>query len=122
MTKMVFIAHPMSGDIRGNTRRVEEICRSVHTLDVIPVFPSFVWRRYLKEVKKCGYQSSLASRVNDEYFKRKFIDEVWLYGDRITNGMLAEILLAWKYHIPVIGKTPETIRMLKQYEREYGRT
>jgi hypothetical protein len=29
------------------------------------------------------------------------VDEVWLYGDRISNGMAAEIALAYRYNIPV---------------------
>jgi len=37
MTKTVFIAHPISGDIRGNVQKVLGICEKVHTKDIIPV-------------------------------------------------------------------------------------
>lgn len=36
------------------------------------------------------------------------MDEVWLYGDRISPGMKQEIELAHQYKIPVMAKTKET--------------
>jgi hypothetical protein len=76
--KLVFIAHPMSGDIEGNTKKVLAICRKIHSEEIIPVFPSFTWRLYLTgddEDKK------LAAQVNETYFASGAVDELWLYGD-----------------------------------------
>lgn len=112
MPKMIFVAHPMSGDIEGNTRKVIAICKSIHSEDVIPVFPSLLWRGYLGDSAE---DRALAEMVNTPYFIRRFIDEMWLYGDRLSDGMKKEILLADKYHIPVFAKTPETDRALSAF-------
>ena len=103
--KMVFVAHPMSGDIRGNTRKVVEICRKIHTVDVIPVFPSFTWRKYLRNNKR---DKALAGMVNKVYFRSGFINELWLYGDHITDGMWREIDLARRYRIIIVPMTAGT--------------
>lgn len=101
MAKTIFIAHAISGDVAGNIQKVIKICKAIHSASTIPVFPSFTWRQYLPENDSTKYYAGL---VNDEYFARGMIDEVWLYGPRITEGMLKEINLAISYEIPVIPK------------------
>lgn len=111
MVKRVFIGHPISGDEEGNTRLVIAICRVIHSQDVIPVFPSFTWRQYLGGSEE---DKSLARQVNEEYFKSGFINELWLYGDRISTGMKDEIKLALKYRVPIVAKTESTKKELEQ--------
>mgnify|MGYP006373926613 FL=1 len=101
MAKTVFIAHVISGDVEGNIKKVIKICKAIHSVDIIPVFPSFTWRQYLPENDTTKYYSGL---VNDEYFKRGMVDELWLYGKTISAGMLKEIQLALSYGIPVVPK------------------
>ncbi len=99
--KTVFIAHQISGDVEANIKEVIEICKSIHTDRVLPIFPSFTWRQYLSEEVRAKH---LADLVNEEYFKRGMVDEVWLYGPKISAGMIKEIDLAISYNIPVIAK------------------
>lgn len=102
--KMVFIAHPISGDVENNIQKVINISEEIHSETIVPVFPSLLWRKYL------GHKSEhtpLIKVVNDELFKRKAIDEVWFFGDSISNGMKGEIQLAVEYGIPTIGKVPK---------------
>lgn len=108
---MIFVAHPMSGDIDGNTKKVIAICKSIHSEEIIPVFPSLTWRQYL-----AGHPNfqNLAAAVNEEYFRRGLVDEIWLYGDRLSDGMEREVILAMECHIPVIPKTPETTVALSE--------
>ncbi len=101
MAKTVFIAHAISGDVESNIKKVIQICKAIHSEEIIPVFPSFTWRQYLPENDSTKYRAGL---VNHEYFRRGMIDEVWLYGPKITEGMLKEINLAISYEIPVIPK------------------
>ena len=108
---MIFVAHPMSGDVEGNTKKVIAICKSIHSNEVIPVFPSFTWRQYLADHPNV---QDLAAAVNEEYFKRGLVDEMWLYGDRLTDGMKREIVLARECNIPVVPKTPETMAALSE--------
>lgn len=105
MPKTVFIAHPMTGDIEGNSTKVTAICREIHSPEIIPIFPSFTTRRYLTPDPK---DRELATAHIQEYFNRKMIDEVWLYGDKITDGMWREIRTAFDRKIPVVPKTRET--------------
>jgi predicted glycosyltransferase len=59
----------------------------------------------------------LGADANLEHFHRRFIDEVWLYGDRISNGMKEEILLALQLGIPVIPKTEGTTRDFQEFQK-----
>lgn len=105
MPKTVMIVHPMTGYIEGNLKKVDVICREIHSSEIIPVFPSYTTRRYLTSDPK---DRELAKAHIEEYLKRGFIDEVWVYGDRVTEGMLKVMLTAMTFNIPVISKTRET--------------
>ncbi len=103
--KMVFIAHPISGDVENNIKKVLDICEDVHSETIIPVFPSLLWRNYLGHKPE---HEKLIQKVNEELFRRHGVDEVWYYGDgTISSGMKNEIKLAVKWRIPNIGKTPK---------------
>jgi len=113
MAKTVFIAHPISGDVENNVKKVIAICEAIHSKDVIPVFPSFTWRQYLTD--RPG-DKALAHAVNEEYFKRGMVDEVWFYGDRMSDGMREEAKLARSFGITVVGKSRETMSGLLEME------
>lgn len=51
-------------------------------------------------------------QANLAYFHRRFVDELWLYGDRISPGMKIEIELAHTLGIPIVAKTEPTARGL----------
>lgn len=106
--KTVFIAHPIAGDIKANMRRVLDICEQVHTADIIPVVPYLVSLQYLDDTVE--EHRTLGIAANVEALKRRFVDELWLFGDRISSGMRHEITIAHECNIPVIPKTPDTER------------
>lgn len=112
MTKVVFIAHPIRGDVTGNVLKVLEICKEVHRGGVIPVVPYLVSLQYLNdnvvEDRKLGIEANL------ECFQRHFIDELWLFGNQITEGMRSEVLLALMLEIPIVAKTLETLTELNK--------
>lgn len=49
MVKVVYVSHEISGDVDGNVRKVLEICRRLHTKDVIPIAPYLVALQYLDD-------------------------------------------------------------------------
>jgi hypothetical protein len=100
--KMVFIAHPISGDVENNCRRVLEICRQIHTKEVIPVFPRLTWSQYLGDSPD---DKELAIALNEAYFRSGTIDELWVYGDKLSDGMKREIQLARELGIKVVPMT-----------------
>lgn len=112
MPKMVFIAHPISDDPEENTRKVLEICRRIHTPDVIPLFPSLAWRMYLSAID--AGDKALAKMAIEEYFSRGVVDELWFYGDKLSNGMLRELELADQYGVQVVAKTPKVYELLME--------
>ena len=110
MAKTVFIGHPISGDIRGNIIKVLKICEEVHSKDIVPVAPYLVSLQYLND--ETVEDRELGMEANHEYFRRRYVDELWLFGDRISVDMKKEILLAKEMGIPVIPKTERTRREL----------
>lgn len=101
--KTVFIGHPLSDDVEGNAKAVLKICSEVHSKEIIPVAPYLISLQYLNdeviEDRKLGIDANL------ECFHRKYIDELWLFGDRISAGMKEEIALAKKLNIPIMPKS-----------------
>ncbi len=100
--KTVYIAHPVGGDVENNAKEILRICRAVHTKETIPVAPYLVSIQYLDD--SVHEDRELGIDANIEAFRRGFIDEVWLYGPKISAGMIKEIDLAISYNIPVIAK------------------
>ena len=99
--KVAYIAHPIGGDISENLKKVIEIIRSINLLepDVIPFAHYFVDCHALNddilEERERGIKNDIA------LMKKGFIDEVRLYGNRISKGMRHEIELAHKLNIPI---------------------
>lgn len=109
--KTVFIGHPVGGDIEGNIKKILTICADVHKKGTIPVAPYLVSLQYLDDT--VSEDRILGMEANFECFHRGYIDELWLYGDRISEGMKREIELAKSLGIPVFPKTDGTIKDFK---------
>lgn len=112
--KTVFIGHPIGGNIKSNVEKVLKICEKVHTKDIIPVAPYLISLQYLSD--EVIEDRNLGMEVNHECFHRRYVDELWLFGDKISEGMKKEILLAKKMNIPIIPKTDGTRIDLAQLE------
>lgn len=106
--KKVYIAHPIGGDVDGNLVKVAEIIREItlNAPNVIPIAPYFVLCHALDdtdpEERKRGMEVGL------DYIKHASGLEIWLYGDRISAGMKAEIKHAQHYGFSVIPMTKGT--------------
>jgi hypothetical protein len=114
MKKTVFIGHPIGGNIKDNAEKVLKICADVHNKDTIPVAPYLISLQYLND--EIIEDRKLGMEANHECFHRRYVDELWLFGDRISDGMKKEILLAKEMSIPIVPKTEGTKRDLKQLE------
>lgn len=102
MTKIVYIAHPLSGDLSNNIKKILEICNKVHKEDdnIIPFAPYLVSIQYLNDNIK--EDRELGIEANKIHFKRKTFDELWVFGDFISKGVEEEIKLAKEFNIPII--------------------
>lgn len=105
--KMVYIAHPIGGDIENN---LKDLRRILYILNTDPVYSHIV--------PFCPYYSDVVSLddnipklrekgiQNDKaIFDAGVIDEVWLTGPRISAGMVEERKLAEEREILVIDLT-----------------
>lgn len=106
--RIAYIAHPVSGDINGNLRRIEKIIRKINLeeSDVVPFAHYFVDCYALDDdVEK---ERRRGIRNDKAIMKRGVVDEIRLYGDRISEGMADEVELAHKLGIKVIPMTDQT--------------
>lgn len=102
--KIVYIAHPIGGDVAGNLERIRLIVRQINLTmpDVVPFAP--YWLDCFALNDNDPHERERGIKNDNELFNRKFIDEVWLCGGRISAGMRAEKELAEKLGIPVVDK------------------
>lgn len=106
--KICYIAHPIGGDVKGNIKKVIKIVREINLEhpDVVPFVPYLSDLYALDDSNTAERERGLTNGLF--LLKKGFIDEIWLYGDRISNGMRAEINLCLELGIKVICKTPGT--------------
>jgi hypothetical protein len=117
MPKIVYIAHPISGDIKNNIKKIVAILKDVHTEKVIPFAPYIVQLKYLND--NIINERELGINVNRELFSRKFIDEIWFCGGKISPGMQMEVKFGLEYGIPMSCYNPELEEELKKLIEEY---
>ena len=108
--KVAYIAHPISGDIEGNLRRIEQIGRQINLEEpeVVPFahyfFDCYALDDDIPEERERGIKNDVA------LMRKGFIDEVRLYGNRISVGMSHEVDLAIELGIEVKPMTEATKR------------
>jgi hypothetical protein len=100
--RVVYIAHPISGDIEGNIQRVLAICKEIHlkSKNIIPMAPYVTVLQYLDDTKP--RQRKLGFAANRILFERGGFDELWLCGEKISSGMKEEVEWCVELNIPVI--------------------
>ena len=105
--KVVYIAHPVKGDIEGNKRRVLDICREIHTKskNIIPTAPYITTLLYLDDNK--SKERRLGIEANKKLFENGGFDELWLCGTRISEGMKEEVEWCLKLDIPIYCYNPD---------------
>ena len=113
--RTIYPAHPVGGDVEGNTKLIRAIVRELHLMEgVQPICP------YLGDVQALDDNLPKEREIGllsiAEYFWREMIDEVWLFGPRISNGMRGEIEFAWDMGVPVYAKSSMTIPLLQEME------
>lgn len=101
--KIAYIAHPISGDIDGNIKKILGIVKHINLTepDTIPFAPYIVDCLALDD--DIPEQRERAIKNDIALFNAKFITEVRLYGNKISRGMQAEKELAISLGIPVIS-------------------
>lgn len=86
MMKKVYICAPLGGDVEGNVKRAKEYARyalKCGTAPVVPHFYALCLNDNVPEERALGMSAGMSLLW--------FCDELWIFGDEVTEGMAAEI-------------------------------
>lgn len=99
--KIAYIAHPVSGDVKGNIEKIKSIVREINLNEpkTVPFVP------YLSDLMALDdsipEERERGIKNNIRLIQSGIVDELRLYGDKVSKGMLAEISLAKSLNIRV---------------------
>lgn len=115
--KIVYIAHPIGGDVEGNLKKLRNIVRQLNMTfrDIVPFVPYYADVVSMDDNDPHQRERGIENDV--ALFLSGVIDEVWLYGDRISDGMREEIDLARQLAIPVIAVGDHLYAELQEHYR-----
>ena len=94
---LVYIAFPFAGDAECNTRKAQDYCRFAVSKNYVPLAPHLMYPQFLDDNDKSERELGL-------FFALVLLgkcDELWIFGERISNGMAREIAKAEKRGIPI---------------------
>lgn len=101
MKKRIYICSPYAGDVIMNKIRAKEWSKKVFELGYIPICVHI----YLEDAT--GMHENKGDRDRLLKLGREFVefcDELWIFGDRISEGMKGEIEYANRIGIPIYYK------------------
>ena len=91
MMKMVYICSPFRSDNKAeqyaNVRAAQKYCRDAYKQNCIPVAPHLYLPQFLDDDTPA--ERDLALRIGLRLIN--YCSEVWVHGDRISDGMRGEI-------------------------------
>ena len=104
--KIVYIAHPIGGDVAANVQKILAIVKHINMTmpDIVPFAPYIV--DVLAMNDDVPLERERGIRNCFVILNSEMVDQVWLYGHTITPGMKAEVDLAIDNMIPVFVKDP----------------
>lgn len=85
--KLIYICSPFRGDTAANTEAAQRYCRSAYEQNCIPVAPHLYLPQFLNDDEP--KERDLALRIGLRLID--YCSEVWVHGDRISDGMRGEI-------------------------------
>lgn len=92
---LVYICSPFSGDVERNTFKAREYSRYAIQRGCIPLAPHLLFPQFMSEET----ERELAMQMDLILLTK--CDELWVFGDKVTNGMAAEINKAERKHIKI---------------------
>lgn len=99
MAEVMYVAHAVGGDVETNVKRIIQICKKYHSRDVIPFAPYLLALQYLDDASPDD--RLLGTEANREYFRRRAMDKVGVFGERVSKGVFDELVWSRQYGIPV---------------------
>jgi len=94
---LVYIASPFAGDIESNIRRAREYCKLAVDDGCIPLAPHLHYPQFMDDSDPAGRELGLKFAL----ILLGKCDELWVFGETISQGMAREIAKAEKRGIPI---------------------
>jgi hypothetical protein len=94
---LVYICSPYAGDVVGNTSRALTYCRFAVAKGCIPLAPHLHYPRFMDD----GDADERALGLSFALVLLCKCAEIWVFGDRISDGMATEIAKAIKRKMPI---------------------
>lgn len=95
--KLVYICSPLRGDVGRNIRKANGYCRFAATKSVVPIAPHAMFTGFLDDTIPEEREIGLAMGLE----LLKHCSELWVFGNRMSEGMKAEIKVAEEMNIPI---------------------
>ena len=97
--RLIYVAHPVSGDVQGNLARAKRWIHWIHSVrGAVPIAP------WITDIESGEDDSDPIARAQGlarcEYTVSR-CDELWLVGGRISGGMRAELNAAARAGIAI---------------------
>lgn len=101
--KIVYIAHPIGGDIEANLKSIQEIYAVISRTrpDVIPFCPYYATVMSLDD--SVSGDRLLGMEHNKAFFEHGVIKEMWWF-NRVSDGIAQEIDWCEEFYIPYYAK------------------
>jgi hypothetical protein len=93
----VYICSPFAGDIPHNTEAARRYCSFAVRQGAIPFAPHLLYPQFMSE--DIPAERELALLFGTIWLSR--MDEVWVFGERISEGMRREIAKAKSKGVPI---------------------
>lgn len=102
---LVYVASPFAGDEARNAENAVRYCRFAVDSGAIPLAPHLFLPRFISEAT----ERDTAIFVNMVFLGK--CEQLWVFGDRITDGMAAEIAKAKKRRMPIRYFTDDCVEI-----------
>lgn len=85
--KGIYVCSPLRGDIEGNLKRAYEYGQFVYRQGCVPVIPHLRLAKVLDDNKPEDRKKGIEIGLRH----LELCDEIWVFGERISEGMAGEI-------------------------------
>lgn len=94
---LVYVASAYSGDVTTNTEKAKQYCRFAMEQGQIPLAPHLMFPKFMNDDDPAERELAI---FMDVILLGK-CDELWVFGDSISEGMAIEIEVAKKRRQPI---------------------
>lgn len=93
----IFICSPYRGDIEKNRATAQNVCRAAVKMGFIPIAPHLYFPQFLNEYEETERRKGIFCGLE----LLDLCSELWVIGNKITEGMQMEISHARRLKIPI---------------------